>query len=128
MSTAAPARNSTPTSRHNLIGALSYFTFIPALVFLLLDRYRKDSFVRFHSVQCLLCWLVGAVSAFLLRICGPLLLFVPIVGPLLATLVVAFLFLGVLLIWVVLLIKAFQGEKFALPLIGVFAEKYSPAT
>src|SRR5215469_7644976 len=54
----------------NIAGALAYFTFVPAIVFLLVDPYRKNRFVRFHAVQCLLVWLVGAVVALALRVLG----------------------------------------------------------
>src|SRR5260370_19450418 len=40
----------------SIAGALAYFTFVPALLFLLVDPYKKDRFVRFHSFQCILVW------------------------------------------------------------------------
>src|SRR5437899_1404024 len=43
--------------RESIAGALAYFSFIPAGVFLCIDPYRTNRFVRFHSVQCLLLWL-----------------------------------------------------------------------
>ena len=43
----------------NLAGALAYLTFIPAVVFLVVEPYKKNRFVRFHSVQCLLFWAAG---------------------------------------------------------------------
>lgn len=126
---AKPAPGAKPVHRRkNLAGSVAYATFIPALVFLLTEPYRKNQFVRFHSVQCLLCWLVGVVVAVLLRVFGLLLLFIPVVGPLLATVLVVVVAMAVLMIWIVLLIKAFQGEKFSLPLIGVLAEQYSART
>ena len=38
----------------NVAGALAYFTFIPAIVFLSRPPYKKNRFLRFHSLQCLL--------------------------------------------------------------------------
>src|ERR1700740_2161168 len=35
----------------NLAGALAYFTFVLAIVFLFVNPYRKNRFVRFHSIQ-----------------------------------------------------------------------------
>lgn len=107
------------------MGALAYVTFLPALLFLFIKPYRTNSFVRFHSLQCLLCWLVGVAITLLLRLLILLLVFVPVAGPLLSSLIVAIVALAVLLIWIVLLVKAFQGEKFGLPLIGAIAEQYS---
>ena len=114
-------------ARENLAGALAYVTFLPALVFLLRDPYRKDPFLRFHSVQCLLLWLASVVVAVLLRLVSILLLSVPVVGPLLALLVAVIISLAALFTWIVLVVKAFQGERFALPVIGDLAEQYSGA-
>jgi uncharacterized membrane protein len=111
----------------NLLGALVYVSFVPALVFLLVDRHRKNPFVRFHSIQCLLFWLVCVVLAVAARMVWLVLLFIPIVGPLFAVLVVAIVALAAVFTWIVLLVKAFQGERFALPVIGDLAKLYSGA-
>jgi len=113
--------------RENFAGALAYLTFLPALVFLLLDPYRRNPFVRFHCLQCLLFWLVCVVLAVVVRVVCLGLLFIPIVGPLLAVLVVVVIALAAVFMWIVLLVKAFQGERFALPVIGDLAEQYSGA-
>jgi hypothetical protein len=34
-------------------GMLAYFTIIPAIIFLLIEPYNRNRFVRFHSFQCL---------------------------------------------------------------------------
>ena len=109
----------------NLLGAFTYVTFLPALAFLLLDAYRKNSFVRYHSVQCLLFWLVSIVAAVLVRLSVWLLLFIPLVGPLFALVLVTIAALAALFTWIVLLVKAFQGKKFGLPVIGDLAEHYA---
>jgi uncharacterized membrane protein len=115
------------TTRANWAGLVAYFSFVPALVFLLIVPYRKNSFVRFHAVQCLLCWLIGGIVAALLRLLGFLLVFIPVVGPLLETLLLVIISFAVFLIWIVLLIKAFKGEMFPLPWIGAIAKQYSAA-
>lgn len=118
-------REKVGTLRENLLGALAYITFVPALVFLVADRHRRNPFIRFHSVQCLLLWLVSIAAAVLVRLFVLLLLFVPAVGPLLAVLLVTIAALASLFVWIVLFVKAFQGEKFCLPVIGALAEQYS---
>jgi uncharacterized membrane protein len=114
-------------TRDTFLGACAYFTFLPALAFLLLDRYRGNWFVRFHSVQCLLLWLVSVAAAILVRVLTLLLLFIPMIGPLLAVLFVTIAALAALFLWIVVVVKALQGERFALPLIGGMAQKYSTA-
>jgi uncharacterized membrane protein len=73
----------------------------------------------------LLFWLLTLVAAVLVRLLTTLLLLVPVVGPLLAVLFVTIAALAALFLWIVLVVKALQGERFALPLIGGMAEKYS---
>jgi len=114
-------------TRENFAGAFAYVTFLPALVFLMLEPYRRNPFVRFHAVQCLLFWLAGVVVAVLLRLASLALLFIPVVGPLLALLLATIVALAAVFTWIVLLVKAFQGERFALPVIGDLAEHYSGA-
>ena len=125
MQTQPVARQKLGVLRENLLGGLAYFTFLPALAFLMLDPYRKSSFLRYHSVQCLLFWLVSMVATVLVRFLVWLLLFVPVVGPLFALLLVTIAALAALFTWIILLVKAFQGERFRLPVIGDRAEHYS---
>ena len=121
-------REKATSTKKNWAGATAYLTFLPAILFLVLRSYRNNSFVRFHSVQCLLCWLVGVVLALLLRLSNLLLSFIPVAGPLLSLLLIVIAILAPVLTWVVVLVKAFQGERFALPVIGDIAEQYSVAT
>lgn len=111
----------------NVAGAIAYFTFLPALVLLLLDPYKKSGFVRFHSVQCLL--LTGALIllGLLLKLLGMLLFIVPVLGPLLVLLVDVTAGLAAVFVWLVLVVKALQGENFKLAWIGDLAERYSDA-
>ena len=106
-----------------IAGALSYLSFIPAVVFLLKEPYRSNAFVRFHSVQCLLLWLACIALGSLLRLLGLIMFWIPVVGPLLLMVVVTVSCLGAFLLWIVLVVKAAQGETFKLPFIGDFAEQ-----
>ena len=117
----------TDSSGKHIAGALAYVTFLPAVLFLFLGSYRKNSFLRFHSVQCLLCWLLGVAVAALLRLLNVVLMFIPVVGPLLSFLLPVMVVLAAVLIWIVLLVKAAQGQRYALPLIGAIAQQYSGA-
>ena len=109
----------------HLAGALAYLTFIPAILFLVLGPYKKSRFVRFHSVQCLLLWGAGTVVALALKLATPLLFLVPAVGPLLVVVVSTVVVLAAALLWLVLIVKALQGEMFKLPLLGEFAVEYA---
>jgi uncharacterized membrane protein len=106
-------------------GALAYFTFIPAIVFLLLRPYKSNRFVRFHSIQCLLLWAAGILLAIALKLAGLLLFIIPVAGPLLVVLLSMVVGLAAVAIWLVLVVKAFQGVMFRLPLLGDFAAQHS---
>jgi uncharacterized membrane protein len=104
-------------------GALAYCTIIPAIIFLLVEPYNKDRFVRFHSFQCIGLWLATLVFGAALRVTGFVLFFIPVLGHLISWLAYMVVSLGFFVIWVVLVVKAFQGERFKLPVIGDFAEQ-----
>jgi uncharacterized membrane protein len=105
-----------------LAGALAYFL-VPAIVFLLVEPYKKNRFVRFHSFQCIGVWLAAVVMGAVLRILGLLLFVIPVLGHLLVWLVSMVVILAFIMIWIVLVLKALLGEMFKLPVVGEFAEK-----
>ena len=96
----------------NLAGGLAYITIIPAIIFLCIEPYRRDSFVRFHCFQCLFL----AVASFIVNIA---LHFIPFVGWFFWPL--AWLFFAIL--WIIAMISAFQGKKWLIPIIGPLAEQ-----
>lgn len=94
----------------NAAGALAYVTIIPAIIFLIVEPYNRNSFVRFHSWQSIFF----CIAAFAIHI---VLTLIPVIGWIL----VPFVSLAFLVIWIILLLKALKGERFSLPLIGKFA-------
>ena len=109
----------------NIAGALAYFSFVPAIVFLFVDPYRKNRFVRFHSIQCLLFSGAVIVLGAVLWLAGLGVLLIPRLGPLVVAVVDVVVALGAVLLWNVLVVKAFQGAMFKLPVLGDFAEQHS---
>ena len=110
--TVAASSASTAGLTDNIAGMLAYVTIIPAIVFLLLEPYNRNRFIRFHSFQCIfLCIVLVVIHVVLLA--------VPIIGWAISI----FVNLGALVLWIVLLLKAYQGQKFKLPVIGDLAEK-----
>ena len=113
-SAAAPAAGLTD----NVAGMLAYITIIPAIVFLVLEPYNKRRFIRFHSFQCIFL----AVAFVALGIVLSIFTMIPVLG--LIMLPVHFLiWIGALVLWIILLMKAYQGQMFKLPVIGDMAEK-----
>jgi len=109
--------------KENVAGALAYVTFIPAVIFLRVKPYSQNHFVRFHSFQSIFFLVAGIVSAAAMRLIFSLLSLIPRFGYLLASLAVLVVVLGWVILWLVSMVKALQGELFKLPVIGGFAEK-----
>jgi uncharacterized membrane protein len=120
---AAPVASLPSRPKDNLIAALAYVTFIPAIVFVLIEPFKRNRFIRFHSFQSIFLTLATIVIAIALRILFSVLVLIPLLGHLLAWLVIPVALLGWGILWLVLLVKALQGETFKLPLIGNLAEK-----
>jgi len=98
------------------VGALAYFTFIPAVVFLFVKQFQGRKFVRFHSFQSIFFWAVVVVMlvlGLLASMFGWLFMWM-LTGTLIS--------LALFFIWLLLSIKALQGEWFALPWLGPFAQ------
>jgi uncharacterized membrane protein len=102
----------------NVAGALAYVTIIPAIVFLVLEPFNKKRFVRFHSFQCLFF----AAAWTVLWIGLSFLAHIPFLGW--ATVLVwPLVSLAGFVIWLILVLKAYQGQMFKLPVIGDMAEQ-----
>jgi len=107
----------------NVAGALAYFTFIPATAFLLLAPYSKNRFVRFECLQSLFLTLICLLLGIAIKLASPILFLVPLVGPLFVSLVSIVGALAAVMVWLVLVVKAFQGEVLKLPVLGELAER-----
>ncbi len=98
----------------NVEGLLCYVLgWVTGLIFLLTEKESK--FVKFHALQSIFF----SIASFVLGILGMVLAFIPAVGPLLSPAIS----LGVLALWVILMVKAYQKEMFKLPVIGDLAEQ-----
>lgn len=93
----------------NVAGFLCYLAgFITGIVFLVVEK--QSSFVRFHAMQSTITFLGLFV---IMGVMG----FIPIIN----LLVVPLWILG-LILWLVLMVKALQGKRYALPVVGKMAE------
>jgi uncharacterized membrane protein len=95
----------------NVAGLLCYLAgWITGLIFFLIEK--ENRFVRFHAMQSIITF--GSLTV-IFMILG----FIPFVGwmlmPVLAILQ--------LILWILLMVKAYQGQLFKLPVIGDMAEK-----
>ena len=97
--------------------AFAYFTLVPAAGLLFVPAFRSHRFVRFHAWQSILLWgvfFVLTIIALVLSNVAAAMVF--LLFGILASLAMLFL-------WIVLSIKAWEGERFALPLFGDLAAR-----
>lgn len=109
--------------RETILGALAYFTILPAIAFLAIPVTRSNLFVRFHAWQSILFTAASAIVALLMRMIFDILSFVPFIGFLFAWLAAGLVFLALVMLWAVLVVKAGQGETYELPWIGQIADR-----
>ncbi len=102
----------------NAASGLAYVTIIPAIIFLLVPPYNKNSTVRFHAWQSIFLAIAWVAADIVLIILGRM----PFIG-LINLLLWPVVALGFFILWVIVLIKAFNGQKFKIPFIGDLAEK-----
>ena len=97
----------------NVAACLSYVLgLITGIIFYVLEKENK--FVKFHAMQSIVVF--GAVF-----VLGIILPFIPVIGLILLPIV----YIGSIVLWILLMVKAYQGETFKLPVAGDIAEKNS---
>src|ERR1700692_3176508 len=87
----------------NVAGMLAYMTIIPAIIFLVMEPYNKNRFIRFHAWQNIFLHLGAFVCWIALFIISAVLAFIPILGHLIAFLLWAVLSVGLLVAWIIVL-------------------------
>jgi uncharacterized membrane protein len=115
---AAPTA-STGGMASNVAGALAYLTIIPAIIFLVMEPYNKDRFIKFNAFQCLFL----AAGTFALYICLLILNIIPIIGTIIYILLMPLVGLAAFVLAVISAIKAYNNQKFMIPFIGKLAEQ-----
>jgi len=107
----------------NVAGALAYFTIIPAIIFLVVEPYNRDRFVKFHAFQSLFFNLAWIVLVFGMMIVSLIIGMIPVIGGIISLLMWVVICLGGFALWVFVMYKAYNQEKFRLPVIGNLAEQ-----
>src|SRR5579872_4550073 len=122
-----PGETKSRAMETNLAGALTYLAgFATGIVFLVLDPYKSNSFVRFHAFQSIFFnvawiafWIVWMIVSAVLTpltagvfglIALPLMLIFTVAG------------FG---IWIFLMYQAYQQKLFRLPIVGKFAAEHA---
>ena len=95
----------------NVAGLLCYVLgWVSGIVFFLIEPDNK--FVRFHAIQSIIVFGILNIASFILG-------WIPFIGAFFAWII------GVLsfILWIVLMIKAYQGTRYKVPWAGNLAEK-----
>jgi len=108
----------------NAAAAISYITFVPAIVFLVMPPYNAISFVRFHAWQSIFLNVVSFIVILAINIVMMVTLFSAPVAVLFFTRVI---WLCWVLVWILCVLNAVNGKRFKLPLIGGLAQKQAGA-
>ncbi len=103
---------------------LAYVTIIPAILFLVIEPYNRNRFVRFHSFQCIFVAIAWIVLSVAMRIVAAM---IPFLGWLFYFMLIPLVGLAGLLLFLLLLYQAYQGKMFKLPIVGDMAEKQANA-
>lgn len=109
----------------NVAGALTYLAgIITAVIFLVIDPYKSDRFVRFHAFQSLFfniawiaLWIVWTIIGVLLGTVTKGLFFIIQVP------IDILLMVGGIVLWVFLMYSAYQRKMTKLPVLGELAAK-----
>jgi uncharacterized membrane protein len=110
------AGGSTTGLQPNVAGLLCYLGgWITGIIFLIIEQ--KSGFVRFHALQSIVTF--GALT-----VASAALGWIPVVGGFFGVVIGILAFV----LWILLMVKAHQGELFKVPVAGYVAEGILPAT
>jgi uncharacterized membrane protein len=91
----------------NVAGFLCYILgFVSGIVFLVVEK--ESSFVKFHARQSTVTFLILLVISLVFG-------WIPVIGFL--------VLIAILILWLFLMIKALQGERYLLPIVGQLVEE-----
>ncbi len=108
--------SSTTGLEPNIAGLLCYLGgWITGIVFLVIEQ--KNKFVRFHALQSIVTFGVLTVASALLN-------WMPFVGDFFSAVIGILAFI----LWILLMVKAYQGELYKVPVAGHVAEGILPIT
>jgi len=111
--------------REKILGALAYIGLIPAIILLAVPALRDNRFIRFHAWQSVFFSVSSVLLGLGLRLLFIIFSMLPVVGFLLAWLSLGIGSIGIVTLWVVLVVKAAQGQHYELPLIGPLVAQFA---
>jgi uncharacterized membrane protein len=108
----------------NVASALCYLLLIlSGVLFLVIEPYNRNRTVRFHAFQSIFVWVGIVILSIAVAIVSQFWSLIPFAGRIIGGLIWSAFGLGVFVLWIVLMYKAYNREKWILPLVGPLAEK-----
>jgi len=108
----------------NAAGVMAYITFIPAVIFLLMQPYNSNPYIRFHSWQSIFlsiaAFIIDAAVRFTLAF---ILTAMPFGSFGMGHAIWLMVELAWILIWLVCVVHAAKGRRYKLPILGDLAER-----
>lgn len=130
--TAGPAATAAPNSAvvassgltSNVAAALAYILgLITGIVFLVLEPYKRDRFVRFHAMQSILFCVAAIVFSIAWSILVDILVSISAWTAVALTPIGLIISLAFFLFWLFLMYQAYSNREFRIPIIGAIAAK-----
>jgi len=106
----------------NIAALLGYLIGILAVVWLVIEPYNKNRFIRFHAFQAIGFFVATVVLSIALTILSFIIGMVPGLNLILIVLW-PLLWLAIFIVWLLLMFKAYKNEMWKLPVIGNFCEQ-----
>jgi len=108
----------------NLACALCYVLgLLTGILFLVLAPYNQNRLIRFHAFQSIFLNIAWIAIYIVLSIVSVALFSIPFLGAMLSIVLHLAAFLGFFILWLMLMYKAYNRERWVLPFIGPLAEK-----
>src|SRR5207248_202554 len=108
----------------NVAAALCYILgLLTGVLFLVLAPYNQNRLIRFHAFQSIFLNVAWIAIFIAISIVSLVLMPIPFIGAIFSIVLHMAAGLGVFIIWLMLMYKAYNRERWVLPVIGPMAEK-----
>ena len=108
----------------NAAGALAYVLgLITGIIFLVLEPYKNNGFVRFHAMQSILFCAACIIFSIAWTVLWGILLGVSVSLALVMMPLRLLISLAIFAFWIFLMYRAYQGQEYRIPFIGDIAAK-----
>lgn len=108
----------------NIAGALAYsLGIITGILFLVLEPYRRDRFVRFHAMQSILYFVAAVAFNILWTIMVGMLISISGWIAFVSFPIRMLISLGLFGLWLFVMFQAYNQREFRIPILGAIAAK-----